>query len=312
MMKMEPQAMSTPTPKRKDKSLKKDSKYGENLIGAAVSSPKSRKYDKSRHVKKELFDAIKGPIPVQKTLFKGMNFLLTHTEKNAEQKLMEKKMIHDFSSESSTVYNSDADEPEVPFDKHHLQVQLEAGGGTVFDSWSDKFITKKTKSFVISSSYQRTIKYLQGLAAGIPCVSHLWIRDCCKQGTISDYKAYMLQAGISLKKRCLLECKLKPQILADTQVLVFSTDPDFVSTWSEILVLAGCNVVKKFKKTRDQCRDVEFVITDKTCSAHIKKQAEIYNSPLLSTEWVIQCLIHGQKLCYTGHEKFSYDYEEEK
>lgn len=30
------------------------------------------------------------------------------------------------------------DEPEIPFDKQHLQSQIEAGGGTIFDSWSDK------------------------------------------------------------------------------------------------------------------------------------------------------------------------------
>ncbi|CAE1253231.1 TP53BP1 [Acanthosepion pharaonis] len=252
LMRMEPQAMSTPTPKRKAKALKKDSKDAESLIGAAVSSPKSQKSDRTRQVKKELFDAVKGPIPKQKNLFKGMNFLLTYTEKSTEQKLLDKKMIQEFSSESSTnISYSDIDEPEIPFDKQHLQSQIEAGGGTIFDSWSDKFISKKTKSFIISNSYQRTIKYLQGLAAGIPCVSYLWIRDCCKQGISSDYKAYMLQAGISLKKKSLIECKLKPQCLDDTQVLVFSTHPDFVSTWSEILTLAGCNVVKKFKRSRD-------------------------------------------------------------
>lgn len=50
----------------------------------------------------ELFDAVKGPIPKQKNLFKGMNFLLTYTEKSTEQKLLDKKMIQEFSSESST------------------------------------------------------------------------------------------------------------------------------------------------------------------------------------------------------------------
>ena len=51
---------------------------------------------------------------------------------------------------------------------------------------------------------------------------------------------------------CFFFSKLKPQCLDDTQVLVYSTSTDFVSTWSEILTLAGCNVVKKFKKTRGQ------------------------------------------------------------
>lgn len=57
-------------------------------------------------------------------------------------------------------------------------------------------------------------------------------------------------------------------------------------------------------------KSVDAVITDGSCSPDIIEQADSQNIPLSSSEWVIQCLIHGQKVAFDGHEKFAYNYEE--
>ncbi|XP_029635084.1 uncharacterized protein LOC115210622 isoform X1 [Octopus sinensis] len=312
LTRMEPRAMSTPTHKRKASTLKKDSDGSICHIGAAIASPKHNYEDTTnRRAKKELFEVVKGPVP-KKSLFNAMNFLLTYTEKSPEQKLIDKKLLHEFSSESSTnLSNSDLGvEPKVPFDKNHLRIQLETGGGQVFSSWHKDFLSPHKTSFVVSNTYQRTVKYLQGLAAGIPCVSHLWVRDCCKQGTFLDYKSYLLQAGISITKKTLMESKMKAKCLEDFEILVTSSQNEFVNIWSEILTIAGCRIIKKFRKTKGSNKSVDAVITDRSCPPDIIEQADTQHIPLLSTEWVIQCLIHGQKVAFDGHEKFAYNYEE--
>lgn len=56
-------------------------------------------------------------------------------------------------------------------------------------------IANAKQCFLISNSYQRTIKYFQCLAAAIPCISHLWIRDSsnevCSQNVVSSIKAML-------------------------------------------------------------------------------------------------------------------------
>ncbi|GAB1600737.1 uncharacterized protein LOC115210622 isoform X2 [Argonauta hians] len=303
---IEPQAMSTPTHKKKASTFRKDCESNVQHIGAAVASPKHN-YD-GRRARKELFDMVKGPLP-KKPLFKGMNFLLTYTERTREQILIDKRLLQESSESSAYPSSSDAEaEPKVPFDKNHLRMQLEAGGGTVFKCWQNDFLDPHKTCFVVSSSYQRTVKYLEGLAAGIPCISHLWIRDCCKEETTLDYRSYILQAGINIIKKCLMESKMIARCLEDLEILVTSNQNEFVSNWSEILTIAGCRVRKKLK-TKGSNESLDAIITDASCSPEIIQQAENHHIPLLSSEWVIQCLIHGQKIAYDAHEKFIYNYE---
>lgn len=54
------------------------------------------------------------------------------------------------------------------------------------------------QSLLIADQYCRTRKYLLCLASGVPCVSHLWVRDCCKENKLLNYRNYLLPAGIGL------------------------------------------------------------------------------------------------------------------
>ena len=71
------------------------------------------------------------------------------------------------------------DEMLVPFDKEHLRRQLISGGGTVLESFSRDAFSQYKTCLLISSTYQRTLKYLHCLAAGVACVSNAWVKDCC-------------------------------------------------------------------------------------------------------------------------------------
>ena len=77
-------------------------------------------------------------------------------------------------------------EPAAPaFDSEHLQRQIEAGGGVVLPAYNGEKMREFKCCFLVSDSHQRTQKYLHCLAAGVPCVSHLWLRDCCN--TVSSF-----------------------------------------------------------------------------------------------------------------------------
>lgn len=54
------------------------------------------------------------------------------------------------------------------------------------------------QSLLIADQHCRTRKYLLCLASGVPCVSHLWVRDCCKENKLLNYRNYLLPAGIGL------------------------------------------------------------------------------------------------------------------
>lgn len=32
----------------------------------------------------------------------------------------------------------------------------------------------------------------------MPCVSHIWVRDCCKENKLLNYRNYLLPAGVGL------------------------------------------------------------------------------------------------------------------
>jgi len=44
---------------------------------------------------------------------------------------------------------------------------------------------------LLSSTYQRTMKYLQCLASGIPCMSHMWLVNSCTQVRTTLYVSYV-------------------------------------------------------------------------------------------------------------------------
>ena len=63
------------------------------------------------------------------------------------------------------------------FKKDQLEVDIKEAGGTVKDSISDalELAGDAAKVYLLSDSHCGTGKYIQALAASIPCISHCWI-----------------------------------------------------------------------------------------------------------------------------------------
>ena len=92
-------------------------------------------------------------------------------------------------------------------------------------------------------------------------------------------------------------------MLVGVKAFVFSKNPKFCESWSEILRLAKCTVLPK-----PQYSELDVIITDSSCTPAMVRQAETHSVPLVSTEWVIQSLVNGKPVKYDGHPRYQHDF----
>ncbi|ELU05991.1 hypothetical protein CAPTEDRAFT_19900 [Capitella teleta] len=238
-----------------------------------------------------------------------MVFLLSHVDKSEEQIKEEKAMMAADVSANADESSSINEGETIAYDKDQLYQQLTTGGGKVLDNFDLHEAMSADLCLLISDSHQRSLKYFYSLAGGVPCVSHIWVRDCCKMEKRLPYHSYVLPAGISLTRQHLIEWHSRHNVLRLLKVCVSSKNKKYVETWSSVLEVAGC-VVKDASMTFEP-GVVNFVLADASIASHVKSSAIDLGIPIVSSEWVIQCLINGQRLPYDAHEKFQHDYHED-
>lgn len=54
---------------------------------------------------------------------------------------------------------------------------------------------------------------------------------------------------------------------------------------------------------------VDVVVADKYIRPAVLGQASGLGVPVVSSEWIIQCLIHGHRLPFLSHAKFKHDHQ---
>ncbi|ESO94457.1 hypothetical protein LOTGIDRAFT_161149 [Lottia gigantea] len=296
-----PMATSTPTPKGKRLQTEKAHQSSSTTSNLLDSPSTSGTRHSPRKVRVGLFD------DSTKTfgLFKEMAFLLTHGVKTKEQKREEKKQLRD--SDISTEESSAEEEELHPFNKHQLISLIVEGRGVILNEYDQEKINQYKCCYLISDSHHRTVKYMQALAAGLPCVSHLWIIFSSSQGRLLDYKSYILPAGINIEKRKLCEWNSRGSCLSGLNVMVNSSNKEFVSAWSSVLNISRCHLITKLPTAKSKTK-LDVIITDNSCSSTVLKKAEQLSIPIVSTEWVIQCLITSHIVNYAGNPKYRHDY----
>ncbi|XP_033633943.1 nascent polypeptide-associated complex subunit alpha, muscle-specific form-like isoform X3 [Asterias rubens] len=305
----------TPSPRKRGRPAKKAA-----ATAAALPSPDlttSPRRSPRKHQQQENQPAAGSPpiavhmggVPKLTTLFRNHAFLVTHGE-------VKRQTLKEKSSSDSTDGSSGDDEVEtVPFDRAYAITQIQSGGGLVLSDFNKSQITKM-KVLLISNTHCRTKKYFQALAAGIPCISHLWLRDCCKTERLQNHKNYLLPAGDSIEENTLMEIQPNRSILAGMSIYMVSDYEGVQNSWRSILIAAGCHIVSKipshldFTKNPDLCLDCDVIVTDPSCPRSLLHRAHSLKIPMVSCEWVIQCLINGVRVPYRGHAKYEWNYRE--
>ncbi|XP_018421965.1 PREDICTED: tumor suppressor p53-binding protein 1 [Nanorana parkeri] len=250
-----------------------------------------------------------GPLPQNNLLFAGYAFLLTTaTSSDKVNNRLKSQKITSFSSEDDEEYIE-----STPYDRRYTEVQLRAGGGCIIDNFSEALCKPDSKCLLIADQHCRTRKYFLCLASGISCVSHIWVHDSCHSNELQSVNNYFLPAGYSLQEDKILEWHGSRHPFQGLRFLVVSDQQEnFLETWTEVLMVGGAASAKQHSSA-DTNKDValgvfDVVITDPSCPESILKCAQALNLPVVSSEWVIQCLVNGVQVGYNKHPKYKHDY----
>ncbi|XP_075063979.1 TP53-binding protein 1 isoform X3 [Mixophyes fleayi] len=250
-----------------------------------------------------------GPLPHNKLLFVGYSFLLTTaTTSDKLNNCLKSQEIPSLSSEEEEEYIE-----STPYDRRYTESQLRAGGGSILDSFNEALCKVAAQCLLIADQHCRTRKYFLCLGSGIPCVSHVWVHDSCHANELQNFRNYLLPAGYSLQEERILEWHDSRHPFQGLRFLVVSDQlENFLEMWTEVLMTGGAASAKQHIST-DLNKDValavfDVVITDRSCPESILKCAQALDLPVVSQEWVIQCLVNGQQVGYNKHLKYKHDY----
>ncbi|XP_047395425.1 TP53-binding protein 1 isoform X3 [Sciurus carolinensis] len=251
----------------------------------------------------------RGPLPLNKTLFLGYAFLLTMA--TTSDKLASRSKLSDGPTGSSEEEEEFLEIP--PFNKQYTESQLRAGAGYILEDFNEAQCNTAYQCLLIADQHCRTRKYFLCLASGIPCVSHVWVHDSCHANQLQNYRNYLLPAGYSLEEQKILDWQPRENPFQNLKVLLVSDQQqNFLELWSEILMTGGAASVKQHHSSAHN-KDIalgvfDVVVTDPSCPASVLKCAEALQLPVVSQEWVIQCLIVGERIGFKQHPKYKHDY----
>ncbi|XP_069078699.1 TP53-binding protein 1 isoform X2 [Pleurodeles waltl] len=286
---------------RKSGAIKISGAKGEEFFSPSESGDNAGKCPDLEHNR--------GPLPQSKTLFLGYAFLLTAA--SVSDKLTNRQKSQDCVTGSSEEEEELLD--TVPYDKQYTESQIRAGGGYILEDYNEAQCKAAYQCLLIADEQCRTRKYFLCLASGIPCVSHVWINDCCLENQLQNFRNYLLPAGYSLQEDRILEWHESLNPFNSLKFLIVSDQQqNFLDLWAEILMTGGAMSVKQHNSS-EQNKDValgvvDVLVTDRSCPASILKCAQALHLPVVSQEWVIQCLINGDKVGYHKHPKYKHDY----
>lgn len=251
----------------------------------------------------------RGPLPLNKSLFLGYAFLLTMA--TTSDKLASRSKLSDGPTGSSEEEEEFLEIP--PFNKQYTESQLRAGAGYILEDFNEAQCNTAYQCLLIADQHCRTRKYFLCLASGIPCVSHVWVHDSCHANQLQNYRNYLLPAGYSLEEQKILDWQPRENPFQNLKVLLVSDQQqNFLELWSEILMTGGAASVKQHHSSAHN-KDIalgvfDVVVTDLSCPASVLKCAEALQLPVVSQEWVIQCLIVGERIGFKQHPKYKHDY----
>ncbi|XP_029329287.1 TP53-binding protein 1 isoform X3 [Mus caroli] len=260
-------------------------------------------------VEPSVLEEPRGPLPLNKTLFLGYAFLLTMA--TTSDKLASRSKLLDGPTGSSEEEEEFLEIP--PFNKQYTECQLRAGAGYILEDFNEAQCNTAYQCLLIADQHCRTRKYFLCLASGIPCVSHVWVHDSCHANQLQNYRNYLLPAGYSLEEQRILDWQPRENPFQNLKVLLVSDQQqNFLELWSEILMTGGAASVKQHHSSAHN-KDIalgvfDVVVTDPSCPASVLKCAEALQLPVVSQEWVIQCLIVGERIGFKQHPKYKHDY----
>lgn len=269
-------------------------------ISSASTSkgPSSRIKGKGKNKKKADDDeTIKkfGPIPpAGSTLFKGMNFILTCAPLENIDAIKQAKPVSSEYSEEGTDYEREWS--SIPFLRERLVDQITAGGGHVYNSFDEIPPAEYAKTKLITNVPNITATSLLCLSVGIMPYNHQWIITSCFANKLGSPEASELPAGYSIRLGGYIKNHERQSNMPFEHLKVvvpkISVSESSVDFWKRVIENAG-GVVQFIESPKDEFFDATVVVTNQNCPGWVEEKAANYDVPLVSTTWVVQCIIEG-------------------
>uniref|UniRef100_A0A2K6VAQ9 Uncharacterized protein n=1 Tax=Anopheles darlingi TaxID=43151 RepID=A0A2K6VAQ9_ANODA len=262
-------------------------------------------FGEHRNDAEEVLHEILGPIPSKsKTLFRNKHFLLSCT-------------IPPKCTSICNGFNGDLNKNSfsaVPYLKRHLRKQIEAGGGKVAWRVVLWYVRRQISKLNVSFAYKVTILHLN-----LQAISHEWIIECCQSLVLVDPKPYTLPSGWSFLEQRYMDWRgdsvknkrSTASPFASVAINLASLNKDFNDFWSRVCKLAGATV-RLIKTEADITENLTgYLLTDQEFPEEIKIKASRNGLLVVSTVWVVQCLINGAVCHPDSHEKLTQIYQED-
>ena len=148
-------------------------------------------------------------------------------------------------------------------------------------------------------------------------MSHEWIVESCQRNKLLNKDDFVLPSGWSI-----IESKYKPwsmgrgrdqrkNAFSKTTIIITSQQNDFVEFWSRVCKSSGAKI-RLVKSTVDLTATTKgYILLDDEFPPEIQNRAERFHTPIVSTVWVIQSLIHGKICDPNAHAKLTQLYEDD-
>ncbi|XP_019722837.1 TP53-binding protein 1 isoform X2 [Hippocampus comes] len=242
-----------------------------------------------------------GPMPQNTSLFMGFAFMLTAS---SERDRLNNKLTIEEEEEEEEDYVQTG-----PFNKAYTESQLLAGGGFVLPDFNEEQCKAAYQSLLIVDQHCRTRKYLLCLASGVPCVSHFWVRDCCKDNKLLNYRNYLLPAGLG-PNDAIVEWHPRCSPFKDLHFFLVFEKP--VELWAQLVTMGGASSVRHFHSDKDgsdvPAGKYDVVVSDHSCPPLLEKNVTSLQVPLVSPEWLIQSVICGERLGFQTKPQYHHNY----
>ncbi|XP_012276833.1 TP53-binding protein 1 [Orussus abietinus] len=276
-----------------------------------VKGPQSRIKGKQKSKKKaddQETIALLGPIPRSgSNIFKGLSFILTC----ASLESMDKYKMDSQESNSDPGTENEEEWSKKPFARDRLKRQLTAGGGKVYDNFEQIPQDEYGNTKLITNVPNLTAKSIQCLSVGIHAYNHNWVIRCCQQNKLVNAAEDELPAGWSLDKRNYVEMyqrtNQKPLTHFVVVIPIIRSDNEFVPFWRQICENAGATVLLTDKPGSNLIQG-SVVLTNHKCPTWLVEKANSWSIPLVSTTWIVQCLIEGKLCPHDTQASYKYDY----
>ncbi|KAF0288857.1 TP53-binding protein 1 [Amphibalanus amphitrite] len=204
-----------------------------------------------------------------------------------------------------------------PFDKEHVTEHIEARCGRVL---SDTTLTPEALERVraqgdlllLANGPVRTPKYISCLAMGVPCVLYTWLEDSIRRNECQAYEDYLLPAGFDPATGEELDQLLglagPPPLAGLCVLLAAAADSEWGHMMADVLAAAGARV--KLEHQDPAAAALPFapdvVVAEADCPAPVLSWARLCETPVVSGEWVVGCVVAHRRLDYRARPEFDH------